>query len=115
MLNPREIDPKHLPALQAAILKNGSKLDEHLVSSLYRRAKAAYTGTETGVPDSKVSIVKTLSSIKLPAVTVTDMETGLFIVLAQVAEGGQPLLTFGKKFCQEHGDAMRQNVATKIW
>jgi hypothetical protein len=39
----------------------------------------------------------------------------LFIVLTQTSGAQGTMLTFGKKFCQEFPDPMRQNVATKVW
>lgn len=117
MLNPNEIDPKHLPSLQAAIMKNRSRLDEHLVSKLYKTAKAGFDATDLkGLVDSKTSINRSATAEGAVMVTCTDIETGLFVLLSKsTPESTDCLMTFGKKFCQEYRDSMRQNVATKIW
>lgn len=116
MLNPNKIDPKHLPALQAAILKNGSTLDEHLVSKLYVTAKAALkAGDGKMEADAKTVLVKNIAQAGVVSVTATDADTGLFVALTDQPEIPGLLLTFGKKFAQETRDAMRQNIATRIW
>jgi len=116
MLNPNEIDPKHLPSLQAAIMKNRSRLDEHLVSKLYRMAKAAFDiEDQKDAGDAKTQMAMSVHPNGTITVTATDVETGLFIVLSRIPNVPGNFLTFGKKFCQERRDAMRQNTVTKIW
>jgi hypothetical protein len=117
MLNPREIDPKHVPPMQAALLKNRSVLDEHLVAKLYKLAKAAYAGEKEQRQDPKVMLARQVSQNGVVTAICTDGETGLFVQLAGDPQntGKGPFLTFGRKFCQEYEDPMRQNIATKIW
>lgn len=113
MLNPNEVDPRHLPSIQAAILKHRSRLDDHTVSKLYKTAKQALTDPKA-VGDAKMMVGRYSTANGTVTVTCTDVDSGLFVQL--VAEAGQePLLIFGQKLCQEYRDAMRHNVATKIW
>lgn len=97
-------------------MKNRSVADEHLVSKLYRLAKAAFdVDDQKEAGDAKTSVAKIRNPNGTITVTCTDVDTGLFIVLAKGPEQPDFLLTFGKKYCQEYRDTMRQNVATKIW
>ena len=104
--------------MQAALLKNRSVLDEHRVSKLYKTALLVYNGgakATSSANDRTISLVCTTGRDGGLTVTCTDVETGLFIQLSGDPAKGWPLLVFGKKFCQESRDQMRQNVATKIW
>jgi len=119
MLNPTEISPKHIPALQTSILKYRSKLDERKITALYKAAKTLFFAANPS-PNLLQDQTMWRSRIANQAVVVsvcTDVESGLFVQLA-----GEPncreddlLLTFGQKYCVEWKDSMRQNVATKIW
>ena len=122
MLNPNEIDPKHLLPIQAAIMKHRSRLDEHRVAQLYQMARTALRGSQTaaGSQDPKTLLTRAISSTGGVSVTCTDADSGLFVQLSEDAgasseKKGGALLTFGQKFCQENRDTMWQNIATKIW
>ena len=117
MLNPNEIDPKHLPTLNTALMKHRSKLDEHRVAKLYAEARTLVLGSDLSVAQAQDKSVmrSVIRSQALTIVTCTDAETGLFVQLAGLEGGKGLLLTFGQKFCQEARDVMRQNVATKVW
>lgn len=116
MLNPNEIGRKHLPSMQAAILKNRSVLDEHRVSMLYKQAKLLY-GDPKVVASTTVWTSRVTTEGGAVTASCTDVETGLFVQLSGDPTKGveEALLTFGHKFCQEVRDTMRQNIATKIW
>lgn len=117
MLNPNEIDPKHLPPMQAALMKNRSRLDEYRVAKLYKLAKTVYAGHKEQLQDPTVMLVRNVSQTGIVTANCTDGETGLFVQLSGDPKKGDKsiLLAFGQKFCQEYEDTMRQNIATKIW
>ena len=119
MLNPNDINPKHIPAIQTTLLKNRSKADERKVTGLYKAAKSLFfaANPSTNLLQDQTMWRSRIANNAVIVSTCTDVETGLFIQLA-----GDPncreddlLLTFGQKFCVEWKDSMRQNVATKIW
>jgi|PlaIllAssembly_1097288.scaffolds.fasta_scaffold131577_2 hypothetical protein len=119
MLNPNEINPKHIHSLQATLMKYRSKLDERKITNLYKAAKTLFFQSN---PSASLLQDQTMwrSRIANNAVvisTCTDVETGLFIQLAGDPNSHEDalLLTFGQKYCVEWKDAMRNNVATKIW
>lgn len=112
MLSQNDIDPRHLAPIQAALLRNRSVVDEHLVARLYKTAKKALADPKTQV-DPKMVVVRTALDAETVAVSCTDADTGLFIQLTGTAASS--VLTFGKKYCQEITDAMRRNASTRIW
>lgn len=119
MLNPTDINPKHIHSLTATLMSHRSKLDEALVTRLYKAAKALFFDTN---PSSSLLQDQTMwrSRIANSAVVVsacTDVATGMFIQLAGAPNDREDslLLTFGVKYCVEWKDTMRQNVATKFW
>lgn len=115
MLNPNEIDARHIAPLQNALLSRRSIVDEHRVGKLYRDARAAY-GDGKKVGDTKTLVSRIEWKPGMVLVTCTDVDTGLYVQLAgEVNNPQQSMLTFGQKFCQEYQDKMRGNVATKIW
>ncbi len=117
MLNPNEIDPRHLPSMQAAILKNRSALDEQKVAFLYRGARLHFMEPVAKATDKRVHATRSINQAGMVTATCTDPETGIFVQFTGDPGNGieAALLVFGKKYCQEYRDAMRQNVATKIW
>lgn len=114
MLNPNRIDPRHLPSMQAALLKHHSTLIEHQVEKLYGVAVKLLEGVKSP-NDPKVLVSSYKAANESLTVTVTDVDTGLFVQLTDDKTTLKRLMTFGQKFCQETHDAMRGNVATKIW
>lgn len=119
MLNPSEISPKHLPALQASLLKHRSKLDENRIVRLYKAAKDLFFDAKPSpsLLQDQTMWRSRIANTGIVLSSCTDTETGLFIQLA-----GEPncvedslLLTFGQKYCVEWRDTLRQNGATKIW
>lgn len=102
--------------MQAAILKNRSKLDEHLISKLYRAAAAALVAAPKTI-DPSMMLTRALCDSPAVLVTCTDLNTGLFVQLCGDPEKGvdSAFVTLGQKFCQEGKDSMRGNIATKIW
>lgn len=115
MLNPNEIDQRHIAPLQNTLLSHRSTLDEHRVGKLYRDARLAYTDPKkTG--DTKTLLSRVECNNGMVLVTCTDLDSGLYVQLVGEADKPQQsMLTFGQKFCQEYRDGMRGNVATKIW
>jgi hypothetical protein len=118
MLNPNEIHPKHLPSMQAALMKNRSKLDENQVSRLYATAAAVLSAPDAARKDPKVAVSRVVATEGgVVIATCTDVDTGLFVQLSGDPAKGveRAMLSFGKKYCQEVMDTMRQQIATKIW
>jgi hypothetical protein len=112
MLNPNKILRRHFAPLQMATSSFRSKLDDHLVEKLYGVAIDTFNGKAPPV-DEKIVCHALLDGQK--SVTVTDVQSGLFLQLRQSEKDASPLLTFGQKFCQESWDGLRQNIATKTW
>jgi hypothetical protein len=119
MFSPNNINPKHIPSLQACLMKFRSVLDERKVTGLYAAAKALFFNTKPSASLLQDSTMwrSRIATSGVVLASCTDTETGLFVQLA-----GEPgatedglLLTFGVKYCVEWKDSMRSNVATKIF
>lgn len=119
MLNPHEVSPAHLPAMQAAILKQRSKLDEHVVSKLYKTAKRVFRepSAMADLATDQTILPSRLCAGPITIGTCTDTNTGLFVQLSgpDGCSDDKLMLTFGTKYCQEVTDTIRGNRATKIW
>jgi len=105
--------------MQAALLKQRSRLDEHQVSKLYKTARQVFRNPEAVANLAQDQTVWTsrLCTGNLVLATCTDANTGLFVQFAgqQDAADDKLLLTFGIKFCQETVDTLRNHRSTKIW
>ena len=121
MLNSIDILPRHLPAMQNALMKRRSTLDERTVCRLYKAARASYmtNGVQPEPPTGEGTWKNKMLDPVLHTVTVTctDIETGLFVALSgpAVADENSVLLTFGQKYCVDVKDTLRLNIATKVW
>lgn len=115
MLRAFDIPARHLPPLQATVMKHRSKLDEDAVGRLYRQARLLFSGERVAVDPSMICSRIFFGTTVIA--TCTDSGSGLFIQLSG-EEGAAPddlLLAFGQKFCQEAKDEIRGHIATKMW
>jgi hypothetical protein len=118
------IDPRHKIPLDTAIA-NSTPGRRALAQNLYDCAMREFTGQQQKEPENfwihRESRATTVKNTEALTITVTDMDTGLFVQMAGIAfkvpasvkEG--PYLTYGKKYLAETKNPQLHNTAVKIW
>jgi len=99
----------HVPLENAA---KAHMTPEALLASLYKAA------LEVMQPHTKAPLgilTSVLRETSLTVGTATDLKTGVYIQLAQVAGVEHPLLTVGQKWAMESQNLAVGNVGTRIW
>lgn len=119
------IEARHQIPLETAV-KHSNPGRKALVEHLYQVAMGELKSQPIKEPETfwihiehKESPIKTAKAL---IVTVTDMDTGLFIRLTGLVEKARPsnvvdgpYLTFGKTYLSETKNPQLQNTAAKIW
>lgn len=115
MLNRTEIAQKHYAPIQAAILKHRSKLDEAMVSRLYRTVLGLLRNPNG--PADQDTIQSRVVGENVVIITCTDKRSGLYVQLSgQLGVNPEDLtLVFGQKFCQEFRNPQDRTCITKVW
>jgi hypothetical protein len=118
------INPRHKIPLDTAVA-NSTPTRRALVQNLYICAMREFTGERQQEPENfwihRETRAASSRGGQAVTVTVTEMETGLFVQLtgtlskasSEVLEG--PYLTYGKKYLAETKSHQLQNTAVKIW
>lgn len=117
------IDPRHKIPLDTAVA-NSAPGRKAMVEQLYQCAMSEFTGNPIKEPENfwvHREARPAVKNVETLVVTVTEMETGLFVQLtgtvfkspAAVKEG--PYLTYGKKYLAETKNPQLHNTAVKIW
>ena len=118
------IDPRHQIPLDTAVA-NSTPGRRALTQQLYACAMREFLGQRQKEPDTfwihRETRPASAKNTEGLTVTVTDMDTGLFIQLVgvvfktPVAAKEGPFLTFGKKYLAETKNPQLHNTAVKIW
>ena len=118
------IDPRHKIPLDTAVA-NSTPGRRVLAQHLYDCAMREFLGQQQQEPEnfwihreSRTTSVKNTEALN---VTVTDMDTGLFVQMvgvvfktpSSIKDG--PFLTYGKKYLAETKSPQLHNTAVKIW
>ena len=110
------IAKQHIVALESAIRAHGHNISSGLSGSVIAKLyKAALDGIAAQVTVEGLATSRLVTLEKIVVSSATDTKTGVWIQLARVEVGAQPLLTIGQKWSMESGSSQVGNVATAIW
>ncbi len=118
------IDPRHKIPLETAVA-NSTPTRRALAEQLYHCALREFQGQSQKEPETfwihKEARSVSDKNTEAVTVTVTDMDTGLFVQMtgalskSPVAIKYGPFLTYGKKYLSETKNQQLHNTAVKIW